>query len=79
MHAREKISMPDIHYNCFTPGSSAGSYGGGEYAKELPKDFYVGCTVEQFAGNFPERLHEQLMANGMLCRFLEAANSRIKA
>ena len=67
---------PDIHYNCFTPGSSAGSYGGGEYAKELPKDFYVGCTLEQFAGNFPERLHVQLLANDMLRRYLEAANSR---
>ncbi len=67
---------PDIHYDCYTPGSSAGSYGGGEYAKKLPKDFYVGCTVEQFAGNFPERLREQLTANGMLCRFLEAANRR---
>ena len=67
---------PDIHYNCFTPGSSAGSYGGGEYAQELPKDFYVGCTVEQFAGNFPERLQEQLKSNDKLRRFLEAANGR---
>ena len=67
---------PDIHYNCFTPGSSAGSYGGGEYAKELPKDFYVGCTLEDFASHFPERLHEQLMTNDMLCRFLDAANRR---
>jgi len=68
---------PDIHYNCFTPGSSAGSYGGGEYAKELPKNFYVGCTIEQFADNFPERLRKQLTENEMLCRFLLAANSRI--
>ena len=67
---------PDIHYNCFTPGSSAGSYGGGEYARELPKDFYAGCTVERFAGNFPERLHEQLTKNEMLRRFLEAVNRR---
>ncbi|MBQ6171021.1 MAG: hypothetical protein IJK34_00125 [Clostridia bacterium] len=68
----------DIHYNCFTPGSTAGSYGGGEYAKELPKDFYVDCSLEQFASNFPERLHDQLMSNGMLSRFLDKANSRIK-
>ena len=67
---------PDIHYNCFTPGSSAGSYGGGEYAQKLPRDFYVGCTVEQFAGNFPERLREQLKSNAMLRRGLEAANRR---
>lgn len=69
---------PDIHYNCFTPGSSAGSYGGGEYANELPKDFYAGCSLEDFAANFPERLREQLLANEMLRRFLEAANSRRK-
>ncbi|MBO4630296.1 MAG: hypothetical protein J5858_00095 [Lentisphaeria bacterium] len=71
-------AAPDIHYNCFTPGSSAGSYGGGEYAKELPNDFYAGCSLEQFAGNFPERLHEQLMGNEMLARFLNTANKRIK-
>ena len=67
---------PDIHYNCFTPGSSAGSYGGGEYARELPKDFYVGRTVEEFAATFPERLRDQLTSNGMLRRFLDAANRR---
>lgn len=67
---------PDIHYNCFTPGSSAGSYGGGEYASKLPKDFYVGRTVEEFAANFPERLREQLTSNDMLRRFLDAANRR---
>ena len=67
---------PDIHYNCFTPGISAGSYGGGEYEKKLPEDFYAGCTPEQFAANFPERLHEQLTSNEMLRRFLTAANKR---
>ena len=71
-----KNGAPYIHYNCFTPGSSAGSYGGGEYAKELPKDFYAGCSTEQFAANFPERLREQLKANEMLRRFLDAANKR---
>jgi hypothetical protein len=84
-HERDFITLrfhdrgrADIHYNCFTPGSTAGSYGGGEYAKELPKDFYVDCSLEQFASNFPERLHDQLMSNGMLSRFLDKANSRIK-
>ena len=66
----------DIHYNCFTPGSSAGSYGGGEYANELPRDFYVGCTVESFAERFPERVRDQILANEALKRFLEAANRR---
>ena len=67
---------PDIHYNIFLPGSSAGSYGGGEYAKNLPRDFYVGCTMEKFVKNFPDRLADQLMANDRLRRFLEAANRR---
>ena len=66
----------DIHYNCFTPGSSAGSYGGGEYVKELPKDFYVGCTMEKFAGNFSERVREQILSNDAIRRFLESANRR---
>lgn len=71
-------SAPDIHYNCFTPGSSAGSYGGGEYANELPEDFYVGCTVEKFAANFNERVREQIIANDAIRRFLESANRRLK-
>ena len=66
----------DIHYNCFTPGSSAGSYGGGEYIKKLPKDFYVGCTMEGFAGNFSERAYDQIISNDELRRFLESANRR---
>ncbi len=66
----------DIHYNCFTPGSSAGSYGGGEVANKLPRNFYSGCDLEAFADHFPERLREQLLSNGMLGRFLEAANRR---
>ena len=67
----------DIHYNCFTPGSSAGSYGGGEYANKLPKDFYVGCTIEKFADNFiSERAREQILSNETLRRFLEISNER---
>ena len=66
----------DIHYNCFTPGSSAGSYGGGEYANKLPSDFYIGCTIEQFAANFSKRVREQILANEAIKRFLESANRR---
>ena len=67
---------PDIHYDCYTPGSSAGNYGGGEYFNELPRDFYAGCSSEKFAAKFPERLQEQLLANDMLRRFLDEANRR---
>lgn len=69
---------PDIHYNCFTPGSSAGSYGGGEYANKLPNDFYVGCTVEKFADNISERARDQILSNDTLMRFLEISNERHK-
>ena len=69
----------DIHYDCYTPGSSAGNFGGGEVVREIPRDFYVGCDVESFAANFPEKLREQLTANEMLGRFLEAANRRHEA
>ena len=66
----------DIHYDCYTPGSSAGSFGGGEIVREIPRDFYVGCDLEAFAANFPEKLRDQLTANEMLGRFLESANRR---
>ena len=67
---------PDIHFNCFTPGSSAGSYGGGEYTNDLPQNFYVGCTVEAFADKLTERAREQILNNDMLRRFLRISNLR---
>ena len=68
----------DIHYNCFTPGSSAGSYGGGEYANPLPRGFYVGCTIEDFANIFNERVRGQILSNETLKRFLEISNERLR-
>ncbi len=68
----------DIHYNCFTPGSSAGSYGGGEYANPLPQDFYAGCTIEDFSNIFNERVREQILSNETLKRFLEISNERLR-
>ena len=68
----------DIHYNCFTPGSSAGSYGGGEYANPLPRDFYVGCTIEDFANIFNERVRGHILSNETLKRFLEISNERFR-
>ena len=66
----------DIHYNCFTPGISAGNYGGGEYANPLPRNFYVGCTIEDFANIFNERVRGQILSNETLKRFLKIANER---
>ena len=82
-HEKDEITLrfhpdacPDILHDIYGTGSSAGSYGGGQVVNELPGDFYVGCTVEKFAANFPERLRGQITGNQMLKRFLEAANSR---
>lgn len=69
-------SASDIHRNIFTPGSSAGSYGGGEITNELPKDFYIGRTVEEFAGIFRGSAREQILSNEAVRRFFEAANRR---
>ena len=66
----------DIHFNCFAPGSSAGSYGGGEYTNPLPRDFYIGCTIEDFAYKFNERVRGQILSNETLKRFLEISNKR---
>ena len=82
-HEKDEITLrfhpdarPDILHDIYSTGSSAGSYGGGQVVNDLPEDFYVGCTVEKFAENFPERLRGQITENEMLKRFLEAANSR---
>ena len=49
----------------------------GEYANPLPKDFYVGCTIEDFAKIFNERVREQILSNETLKRFLEISNERL--
>ena len=82
-HEKDEITLrfhpdaaPDILHDIYSTGSSAGSCGGGQVVNTLPEDFYVGCTIEKFAENFPERLRGQITGNEMLKRFLEAANSR---
>lgn len=69
-------AVPDIQHDIYTPGSSAGSYGGGVIVKELPMDFYVGCTIEKFADNLSPKVRDQILANDMLRRFLEISNQR---
>lgn len=68
--------VPDIHYNCFTAGISAGSLGGGEFCVPLPSDFWVGCTVEEFAKRVPDRVTDQILSNEALKRFFEISNKR---
>lgn len=48
-----------------------------EYDDDVPEEVLESAiAMKQFAGNFPERLHDKLMANEMLRRFLDAANRR---
>ena len=48
-----------------------------EYDDDVPEEVLQSAiAMKQFAGNFPERLHDKLMANEMLRRFLDAANRR---
>ncbi len=61
----------DLHYDEYSPGSSAGSWGGGVCTTDLPRNFYRGCSLEAFAGHFPEALREALMQNEELALFLE--------
>lgn len=68
---------PDILYDCYTPGISAGSMGGGEFVKTLSPDFYVNCTIEMFAEKFSERVTDQILANDALKRFLKISNERL--
>ena len=58
--------------------NSAGSYGGGEYANPLPRGFYVGCTIEDFANIFNDRVRGQILSNETLKRFLEISNERLR-
>ena len=66
---------PYLLEDVYTPGSSAGSYGGGVVRTDLPRDFYVGQTPESFAKRFGERFREQVRQNARLKAFLEEANS----
>lgn len=58
----------------YTPGWSAGNYGGGTVRTDLPADFYKGQTPETFAAHFGERFRDQILHNAELAAFLEEAN-----
>ena len=66
----------DLHYDEYSPGSSAGSWGGGVCTTDLPRNFYRGCSLEAVAGHFPEALREALMQNEELALFLEKVQGR---
>jgi len=61
----------DLLYDIYTTGISAGSSGGASLERELPEEYYPGCTLEEFAGMFPARYYGQIMNNPAVKVFLE--------
>ena len=68
---------PYIYRQIFTPGISAGSNGGADLRDELPEDFYVGCDLDGFTYNLPQKCEEAIMKNKQLGRFLKISNQRL--
>ena len=66
----------DLYFDEYSPGSSAGNWGGGAVASGLPREFYRGCSLEAFAGRFHAGLRDALMHNGELALFLEKVQNR---
>ena len=69
---------PYLLEDVFTPGSSAGNYGGGTVRTDLPANFYQGQTPETFAQHFGERFRDQIRQNAELAAFLEEANGKTR-
>ena len=62
---------PDILIDIFTAGISAGSSGGASLDRPMPKEYYPGCTLMEFAGMFPARYYKQIMNNSEVKVFLQ--------
>ena len=68
---------PYREYDDYCPGISAGNNGGGVWERDLPKDFYVGETLQSFAEFLPN-YREPILKNKDLEYFLYTANRRRK-
>ncbi|MBQ8511868.1 MAG: hypothetical protein IJV76_05310 [Clostridia bacterium] len=66
----------DVLYDIFTTGISAGSNGGASLERPMPKEYYPGCTLEEFADMFPVRYYEQIMNNRAVRVFLQREAER---
>ena len=58
-----------------SPGSSAGNTFGGEFYHSLTRDFYMTQTAEDIAGMFGKRLHNAIISDGRLAKFIETAKT----
>lgn len=66
----------DLLIDIFTTGISAGSSGGASLDRPMPKEYYPGCTLEEFAGMFSARYYEQIMNNPEVKAFLKREAER---
>ncbi|MBQ9717819.1 MAG: hypothetical protein IJV76_07480 [Clostridia bacterium] len=74
---REDGSM-NLLYDIFTTGISAGSSGGASLWREMPNEYYPGCSSEQFAGMFPAPYYEHIINNPEVKEFLRRDARRNK-
>lgn len=65
-------------YEDFCQGISAGNTMGGEFTRDMPKDFHPGCTLKEFAYMMPEAYFDQIMGNKELENFLQGYAAREK-
>ena len=75
LHFDENDQMCLI-YEDFCQGISAGNTMGGEFTRDMPKEFHKGCTVKDFAYMMPEAYFDQIMNNKELEAFLESYANR---
>lgn len=65
-------------YEDFCQGISAGNTMGGEFTRDMPKEFHRGCTLKEFAYMMPEAYFDQIMKNKELDTFLDSYAKRLK-
>jgi len=66
----------DLLYDICTTGISAGSNGGASLERPMPEEYYPGCSLQEFAGMFPQRYYDQILRNPAVKRFLEWETER---
>ena len=66
----------DLLFDIFTVGISAGSNGGASMERPMPKEYYPGCSLQEFAEMFHSRYQNQIMNNPEVEAFLRQEAER---
>lgn len=67
----DQSGQMSLLYEDFCQGISAGNTMGGEFTRDMPKEFRRGCTLKDFAYMMPEVYFDQIMKNKELEEFLD--------